>query len=65
MTATTATPAINARYAARHRKDARDRWMRARRADAARNGYRGPLTRTELAAITVRAELTALAGQEG
>lgn len=33
----------------REREAAKARWEAQRRADAARNGYRGPLTRRELA----------------
>ena len=32
-------------------EDASARWMHGRRRAAARNGYRGPLTRAELAAL--------------
>lgn len=35
----------------REREAARARWEAQRRADAAKNGYRGPLTRRELAAL--------------
>ena len=34
--------------------DAEARYLAGRRRDAARNGYRGPLTRAELAARTAR-----------
>lgn len=34
--------------------DADARWLAARRREAARNGYRGPLTRAELAAQAAR-----------
>ena len=37
----------------------RDRYLAARRRDAARNGYRGPLTRAELAAHADRVSRTA------
>jgi hypothetical protein len=47
----TTTPATIARtVTARKSADAQRRWTAARRRDAARNGYRGPLTRAELAA---------------
>jgi hypothetical protein len=35
--------------------NAHDRWMAARRKDAHRNGYHGPLTRAEAAAAFERA----------
>jgi hypothetical protein len=40
----------------RQQEAAADRWMKARRREAARNGYRGPLTRAELAALAARQE---------
>jgi len=49
----TSTPTAIARLATMRRisqADAEHRYLAARRRDAARNGYRGPLTRAELAA---------------
>ena len=54
---THATPVTIARHATMRRIQAADalvRYERQRRRDAARNGYRGPLTRAELAARTPR-----------
>jgi hypothetical protein len=49
----TASPVTLARLTATRKitaADAERRWLAARRRDAARHGYRGPLTRAELAA---------------
>ena len=49
----TTTPVTIARTVTMRRiaaADAHARYLAARRREAARNGYRGPLTRTELAA---------------
>ena len=46
----TTTPAAIARTVTARRTDAERRYLAARRRDAARHGYRGPLTRAELAA---------------
>jgi len=57
----TATPVTIARTVTARKIDAERRWLAARRRDAARNGYRGPLTRAELAArAELRAELSAI-----
>jgi hypothetical protein len=48
----TSTPAAIARVITARKAAAQVRYLAARRRDAARNGYRGPLTRDELAAQT-------------
>jgi hypothetical protein len=58
MSGTAPTPltirrAVTARHQ-RTRTEIEIRLMTARRRDTARNGYRGPLTRAELAARTLR-----------
>jgi len=53
----TPDPVSIRRHATMHRirqDDAAARYLRQRRADAARNGYRGPLTRDELARLAAR-----------
>jgi hypothetical protein len=58
-----ATPVIVARQAATHRDQGQaatqERWMRARRRDARKNGYRGVLTRDEQAELAAQAAQTA------
>jgi hypothetical protein len=54
----TATPAVITRTVTARKitaADAERRYLAARRRDAARNGYRGPLTRAEAAAQAARA----------
>jgi hypothetical protein len=51
----TASPLVLAARAARIRSDAEARTFAARRADTAKNGYRGPLTRAEASAAALRA----------
>jgi hypothetical protein len=53
------TPVIIADRAARKRTDASARYERARRDDARRHGYHGPLTRAEAS----RRQLARLAGR--
>ena len=43
---------VNERNTQRQQASARERYMTARRASARANGYHGPLTRAELAAMT-------------
>lgn len=56
----TYSPAHAARQAAARRESARARWMKQRREDARRHGYRGPLTREEASAMAL-AQLAELA----
>jgi hypothetical protein len=48
------TPLTVARLTTKPQAEARQRYMEARRRDAAKNGYRGPLTREEASRMALR-----------